>query len=803
MNVDIKKGFFMLDKHLVFKTNPLGDKDNIIYFLSYRITVLQNRLFRIEKNENGNFLDLATQKVFYRNMAKQDFTYRIDHDLLVITTEFVKLYLFDDLKKSYVKFNNGKKVEILSNKGNLKGTSRTLDNYDGDINIVDHTKLELEEGVCSTSGVSFIDDSSSLILDENGLVRKREEKEIDIYLFCYENQFLEAVQALYLITGKPPLLPKYALGNWWSRFHAYSDKEYLSLLNVFNEKNIPFSIATVDMDWHYSFSLLEDKKIIELGRTDEDYYGKVSGWTGYSWNKNLFPDYKDFLGKIHQKGLKVTLNLHPSDGIRWFEECYKDMALAMNVDPNSNKVIPFDFTNTDFINNYFKIVHKPYEKDGVDFWWIDWQQGTTSALDGLDPLWSLNHYHYLDINKDKKEGIILSRYSGVGSHRYPIGFSGDSVISWKSLDYLVYFTLTATNIGYTWWSHDIGGHMLGVKDDELFVRYVQFGVFSPINRLHSSASPIISKEPWTYQNGCEYIIEEFLRLRHKLIPYLYSCNYLTHFKGIPLIQPLYYKVFDKVAFKYKNEYFFGENMLVLPIVKKGKSNISVVKMLVPHGRWYDFFNDNIYEVNESYQEVEMVRDLTSIPVLIKQGSVIPLSANKNVGIDTNDLDIFVYPGNGSYSLYEKEGEEFIEIKFLLKETEDSLILSISSDGDFINTNNNRVFTFYFKTIKEGTIEIYENNSHINGEYLSSCIGARINFDPRNKYIIKVNYKKKERIEYIKDHIKKVLTLFEEDNLLKERIYYALMKLEDEEEIKDEILKEKIPNVIKKMLLEIY
>ena len=112
MNVDIKKGFFMLDKHLVFKTNPLSDKDNIIYFLSYRITVLQNRLFRIEKNENGNFLDLATQKVFYRNMAKQDFAYRIDDDLLVITTEFVKLYLFDDLKKSYVKFNNRKKEKI-------------------------------------------------------------------------------------------------------------------------------------------------------------------------------------------------------------------------------------------------------------------------------------------------------------------------------------------------------------------------------------------------------------------------------------------------------------------------------------------------------------------------------------------------------------------------------------------------------------------------------------------------------------------------------------------------------------------
>ena len=103
----------------------------------------------------------------------------------------------------------------------------------------------------------------------------------------------------------------------------------------------------------------------------------------------------------------------------------------------------------------------------MDFWWLDWQQGTVTDIPGLDPLWALNHYHTLDSGRKDKRPLILSRYAGLGSHRYPIGFSGDSHMTWKSLDFQPYFTNNAANAGYTWWSHDIGGHMRGIQDDEL------------------------------------------------------------------------------------------------------------------------------------------------------------------------------------------------------------------------------------------------------------------------------------------------------------------------------------------------
>ena len=154
--------------------------------------------------------------------------------------------------------------------------------------------------------------------------------------------------------------------------------------------------------------------------------------------------------KIKEKNLKITLNLHPADGIRFWEQQYADMATAVGIDPTEGKYVPFDIANEDFVNAYFKILHKPYEADGVAFWWIDWQQGTNSKMEGLDPLWALNHYHYLDNALNHSTPLILSRYCGVGSHRYPLGFSGDTFITWDTLEYLPEFTATASNVGYTW-----------------------------------------------------------------------------------------------------------------------------------------------------------------------------------------------------------------------------------------------------------------------------------------------------------------------------------------------------------------
>jgi alpha-glucosidase (family GH31 glycosyl hydrolase) len=351
--------------------------------------------------------------------------------------------------------------------------------------------------------------------------------------------------------------------------------------------------------------------------------------------------------------------VHPADGVRAYEEIYPEMAEALGMDAAEQQTIKFDCTSTKFLEAYFKYLHHPKERQGVDFWWIDWQQGKNSKLPGLDPLWSLNHYHYLDNKKHNSRPLILSRYAGLGSHRYPIGFSGDSIISWKSLQFQPYFTATASNVGYSWWSHDIGGHMLGTYDEELQIRWVQFGVFSPILRLHCSGSIFNHKEPWNYSAETSRIMKKYLRLRHRLIPYLYSMNYRMHQSGIPLMCPMYYNYPEvEEAYQAPNEYFWGTEMICLPITEPVNTVIQAAKTKawIPEGIYIDWMTGMIYKGN---MWLNLYRNMELMPILLKAGAIVPcavLGESQNGTDNPKKLEITVCAGaDGEFTLYEDDG----------------------------------------------------------------------------------------------------------------------------------------------------
>ncbi|MBP5265416.1 MAG: DUF5110 domain-containing protein, partial [Lachnospiraceae bacterium] len=301
-------------------------------------------------------------------------------------------------------------------------------------------------------------------------------------------------------------------------------------------------------------------------------------------------------------------------------------------------------------------VMNPYEDDGVDFWWIDWQQGTKKGNSSIDPLFLLNHYHFEDRKRDGNRPMIFSRYAGVGSHRYPLGFSGDTIATWKSLDFQPYFTATASNIGYGWWSHDIGGHMQGEKNEERLIRWIQFGVFSPVMRIHSSCSPFSNKEPWAVSQPYRSIMGDFMRLRHQLIPYLYTMSYLAHKEGTMLIQPMYYQMPDCAeAYRRPNEYFFGSELLVGMITEETTKTLRMAKsnMLIPKGRWYDIFHGYVYTEDRK----NLYRDIESVPVLIKAGGIVPLSLGEGNGVaNPTKIRLLVGAGaDGSFTMYEDDG----------------------------------------------------------------------------------------------------------------------------------------------------
>lgn len=626
-------------------------------FGNVRISVLTSRLLRVETmNADGAFCDQPTQKVWYRDFEQPRFDASQKGQMLTVRTEqAIFHYHLRKKKMESITLRGGRTVTDFES-GNLRGTARTLDQSTG--------AVPLTKGVVSKNGVATLDDSVSLLLLEDGTITPRQKGGSDLYFFAYGHDYRGCIRDLFRLTGPAPLVPRWCLGNWWSRYKAYSQQEYMALMQRFLDEKIPITVATIDMDWHWTdvkarFGRNASRQAFHSSPRDAWFDSMSSGgWTGYSWNTELFPDYRAFLRWLKEQNFHTTLNVHPAGGVRRFEDCYEAMAKAMGIDPKSGQPVAFDITDPKFIEAYFQILHHPYEQEGVDFWWIDWQQGSQSKIKGLDPLWALNHYHYLDNRHGNKRPLILSRYAEIGSHRYPLGFSGDSKISWEVLDFQPYFTANASNAGYTWWSHDIGGHHQGEKDDELYLRWVQLGVFSPIMRLHSTNNPFMGKEPWNYRWDVSTLSKEYLRLRHRLIPYLYTMNWRTHSEGRALCEPMYYAYPENgEAYTVANEYLFGSEVIVAPITQPvdPKTNLAGVRVWLPRGRWTDVFTKRIYKGGRF---VTMYRGVESIPVLAKEGAILPLSTQG----ETNDwknpeqLDLLLFRGNNSFSLYEDDGE---------------------------------------------------------------------------------------------------------------------------------------------------
>ncbi len=810
----------MLNEHLKTITRPYADYANIVRWGSYRVTVLGDRLFRLEQSDKEKFRDEATQAVWFRDMPRQTFSVAAGREQVIIDTGACRLILKQDKGQVCVELDG--KTRYLNNNGNLLGTYRTLDRCDGGTMYkllsekLDPSPVPLCNGVCSKTGVAVLDDSSSLTLGRDGEVRNEGADGTDEYIFAFGTDYRGAVCALYALTGSTPLLPRFALGNWWSRYHAYTDEEYLRVLAAFEERGVPLSVATVDMDWHYSNDWEEELQIAATGKNTPEYIGKPAvwpWWTGYTWNKNLFPDYPAFLRALQEKGVKVTLNLHPSDGVRFWETQYTQMANAMGVDPDTQVQIPFDFTRSEFINAYFDILHHPYEEEGVNFWWMDWQQPNIPWGEGeYDPLWALNHYHYLDNARRGNTPLVLSRYAGIGSHRYPVGFSGDTEISWKTLEYLPYFTATASNVGYTWWSHDIGGHNFGEKRDELYLRHIQYGVFSPINRLHCACDETMSKEPWTYGvNGL--VAERFLRLRHELVPYLYTAAWRTHTEGRALVEPLYYEWKHPLAYRYGTEYLFGSELLVLPVTAKAyPDGFSRVRAWIPQGVWTDIFTGDEYEVGEEGKSLTLLRTLESLPVLIKRGGILPLSKDGGNGCKNPvNLEVWSYVGDGEYTLYEDGREEkedgicktYFSSSYVETEGVCTQSLTIFAEGEEGIIPKNRLLSVRFKNIPSGEVRLLVDGEEVpTKKWLTDCPALRFAMEKGKRYRVEVVFAGQSRLEKWKCRAERVLLLAEGENLIKYALYTALKRAASEEEFLAEIEKSPLPLVVKQRLKEI-
>ena len=202
--------------------------------------------------------------------------------------------------------------------------------------------------------------------------------------------------------------------------------------------------------------------------------------------------------------------------------------------------------------------------------------------------------------------------------------------------------------------------MLGYRDDELEARWYQYGVFSPINRLHSSNSAFSGKEPWNFSMEVRSTMDDFLRLRHKLVPYLYTMNYRAWKEDTPIVVPMYYDYPETVFWgknQAPNQYFFGSELMVTPVTTKCIPELkrAKTKVWLPEGTWFDFFNGMIYEGGRS---MDLYRTLEEIPVLAKAGAIIPMTEKisaLDVESNPDELTVRVYAGaDNTFVLYEDD-----------------------------------------------------------------------------------------------------------------------------------------------------
>ena len=693
--------------------NPKADDRAVVVAGNARFTVLTPQLIRMEWSADGVFEDRATLTFVNRNTEVPKFKVTNNRNKVVIRTDKLTLtytksgkFSPDNLSAEFV-LNDKNVVWHYGDTDslNLMGTTRTLDGVDG---WKFREKDPMEPGIVSRSGWSVVDDSSRhLFVDTQShwqqWVECRPEKEYqDLYLFAYGHDYMTAVSDYISLSGRIPLPPKYAFGYWWSRYWQYSDNELRDLVGQMRSLDIPIDVLIIDMDWHETWGLRR-----KGAKTDE--YGQRIGWTGYTWKEQLFPSPANFFEWCRGEKLKTALNLHPASGIQPYEEPYKRFVKEYEWN-EVGKSVPFKIDEQQWADAYFSTVLEPFEKIGVDFWWLDWQQWKTSKYtkDLSNTFWLNYTFNKHSEERGNERAMIYHRWGGLGSHRYQVGFSGDLHINWESLSILPWFTSTASNVGYGYWGHDIGGHTFRVRnsqtDPELYLRWLQYGVFTPIFKTHCTKNSNIERRIWQFPDHFFYM-RDAIRLRYTLAPYIYNAARQTYDTGIAMCRPMYYYYPEcSEAYDMKEQHMFGDDLLISAIVKPVDKTTGVAErqMWFPEGKWYDMVSGKLIDGG---QTMTLGYTVAENPYFARAGAIIPMNPStvKSLQEPCNTLVLTFIPGaDGQLSLYEDDGisknyaDNYATTKVVKRSDANSITVVISArEGSYKGAAESRKYALHF------------------------------------------------------------------------------------------------------------
>lgn len=666
-----------------------------------RFTVISPTLIRMEYAEDGQFEDRPTQTVAQRPKASTSYDTRVENGVRIVNTESLTLRyqigsgqfspenLRVDVKTGDSVVEARPDWSFASQPGNLGGWRRGLDN--------EKDPQPLHEGVLSRAGWYLLNDSNTVVL--TGTPPGFEVRGThggsyqDGYLFGYGLNYVQGLSDLRTLTGSSPLLPKKTFGVWFSKWWAYTDAEWRAQIVDFQTHDVPLDTISLDTDWkrvHNPFACIVWNSVIRAPSDD------ACSWNGWDWNRDIYPDPEGFIRWVHEQGIDVGLNVHPSiarvdpaypatvakTGSLMTDDATPPCSL-LQTDPSPCYI--FDWTKPEQLEGYFDL-HKPIEATGIDFWWLDWCcEGSRAQAPGLSADTWINAAYarqheamgsrwpaFSRIGGSFQNGKAGMDNNGLGAfaeHRHSIHFTGDTCSTWALMAFEAEMTAAEGNIGQPYVSHDIGSflgeplpgapcnNMVNTGQhlpDDMYARWVQFGTFQPILRLHSHHG---DRLPWEYPGKAQTVAEQFLRLRGQLVPTLYTLSRTAHDTGLPMARPLYLQWPEREeSYAYRSQFTLGNDVLVATVAAPGDP--AVVDLWIPPGKWIDFFTGEVFT-----GPLAMTRSvpLEHYAVFVREGAIVAMQPHRLTSAHgpQDNLVINVWPGaDGSFRLYEDEGRGF-------------------------------------------------------------------------------------------------------------------------------------------------
>jgi len=546
------------------------------------------------------------------------------------------------------------------------------------------------------------------------------------YVVVAGTDYPDVINNFVEVTGKQPLPPRWALGNFASRFGYKTEQQTRQTVQGFIDQYFPLDAVVLDLYW--------------FGNDIKGFMGNLD------WDKQTFPTPQKMMADFKAKGVKTVLITEPfilSSSDKW-QEAVDNQVLAKNHAGDPRR-FDFYFGNTGLIDvfdtkasDWFKHIYTDLFKQGAAGWWGDLGEPEVHPADSIHNfnglqvtgdeihnayghMWAKRVYENQLAIAPQQRPFIMMRSGFVGSQRYGmIPWTGDVSRSWGGLKPQVELSLQMGLLGLGYTHSDLGGFAGGEEfDQELYIRWLQYGVFQPVFRPHAQDN--IAPEPIFHDKQTKDILREYVKLRYAMLPYNYSLAYENSLTGMPLMRPVFFEdPANQDLIDIKDSYFWGDAFLVKPITEP---NLTAVSIDLPKGVWFDYWTDKRYQGN---QTITLATQLDRLPVMVRGGSFIPMvkpvQSTDDYTTQTLSLHYYADPSinSSSSTMYDDDGVDpnaiknktFETLVFNAQQKENQLKINLKRQGKYQTMPATRALTLLVHNWSTSTKVISINHQSI-------------------------------------------------------------------------------------------